>query len=117
MKSKSALSLVSAFLILLGLAACGSPEADAPQMGSAESGGVETSAADETPSYEPAYPADVSADGLTEEDVAQQVGTHSHGDGEEHSHADEAGHSHGGGAEHDPEAGDQDHGEEPPHAR
>jgi len=37
--------------------------------------------------YDPAYPADVSGEGLTEGDLSQQESTHSHGDGEEHSHA------------------------------
>lgn len=45
--------------------------------------------------YEPAYPAEVSEEGLSEEDAAQQQTTHAHG-GEEHSHADEGddGHDH-----------------------
>ncbi|HVS02932.1 MAG TPA: hypothetical protein VMT16_09190 [Thermoanaerobaculia bacterium] len=56
--------------------------------------------ATETPdadvAYEPAYPADVSAEGLSEEDAAQQQATHSHG-GEEHSHAEGEDHPHGEG--------------------
>lgn len=50
-------------------------------------------------SYEPAYPAEVSADGLDADDAAQQEQAHSHG-GDEHSHGEGA-HEHGGdGDEH-----------------
>lgn len=50
--------------------------------------------------YEPAYPADVSEERLSEEDTAQQQSTHSHG-GEEHSHAE--------GEEHPPGEGEGEH--------
>ncbi len=56
-----------------------SPEAAAADPAAAAEGGVE---------YEPAYPAEVSTDELSEEDIAQQEKTtHSHG-GAEHSHDD-----------------------------
>ncbi|MCH9648141.1 MAG: hypothetical protein K0U98_07880 [Deltaproteobacteria bacterium] len=42
--------------------------------------------------YEPAYPADVSTEELSEEDVAQQETQHSHDGGEMHSHDAEPGH-------------------------
>lgn len=59
-------------------------------------------------SYEPAYPADVSEEGLSEEDAAQQQTTHAHG-GEEHSHAEEDGHAHGEGeGEHSHDDGGHD---------
>lgn len=59
-------------------------------------------AAGDAVTYEPAYPEEVSAEGLSDEDAAQQEGAHSH-DGE-------AGHDHAGGEHsHDGEAGD-DHG-------
>ena len=49
--------------------------------------------ASEEVAYEPAYPDDVSTEGLSEEDQEQQEAQHSHGDGEEHSHGDGS-HSH-----------------------
>lgn len=47
--------------------------------------------------YEPAYPADVSSEGLNSDDVAQQQPEHSHEDGAEHAPDQEeaGGHSHG----------------------
>ena len=58
-------------------------------------------------SYEPAYPADVSAEGLDADDTAQQEPhaadntEHSHGDGYAHDHTSaEAPHGHGEGAYH-----------------
>ena len=68
-----------------------------------------TAASDDSPTaetepaveFEPAYPADVSSEELSEADVAQQE-THSHGDGEEHSHAE-------GDPEHGEEEGQDDH--------
>ncbi len=38
--------------------------------------------------YEPAYPDDVSDEGLTDEDVEQQEAGHSHGAGADHTHED-----------------------------
>ena len=38
--------------------------------------------------YEPAYPADVSTEGLGAQDVSQQEGPHSHDGGSEHSHGE-----------------------------
>ena len=53
-------------------------------------GPPDSTAATESPapevSYEPAYPDDVSSEGLSEEDEAQQGELHSHGDGVEHRH-------------------------------
>jgi hypothetical protein len=40
----------------------------------------------ETTTYEPAYPPDVSPEGLTEKDAAQQAKPHRHGGGEAHTH-------------------------------
>lgn len=56
--------------------------------------------------YEPAYPEDVSADSLSEEDAAQQE-AHTHADGTSHSHGEEDDHDHGDG-EHSHD-GDEDH--------
>lgn len=99
-------SLLGTLALLLALTACqGSGEADAPTVDS-NPAAVET----ETPdpenevTYEPAYPEEVSEQGLSDTDVAQQE-THSHG-GEEHSHGDgdhshgDGEHSHGEGEEH-----------------
>ena len=90
--------------LLLPLGACGGdtaePSAEEPAAGAA----AETSpapAAGEV-EYEPAYPEEVSAEGLAESDAAQQEEAHAHGDethvhegagDEEHDHGD-GGHSH-----------------------
>lgn len=39
--------------------------------------------------YEPAYPAEVSGEGLTQQDVTQQEAPHSHDGGEPHAHDEE----------------------------
>ena len=54
----------------------------------------ETPDAAEEVAYEPAYPDDVSAEELTEGDVAQQEAGHSHDDGEEHTHDGDETHDH-----------------------
>lgn len=54
-----------------------SPESEDPA-GSEASASTTGSAEDEV-AYEPAYPEEVSSEGLTEEDTAQQEDTHSHG--------------------------------------
>jgi hypothetical protein len=69
------------------LAGCGrtaeqSPAADAPAPAAAASPAA-------TVAYEPAFPADVSAEGLSATDAAQQETPHSHEGGEEHTHAEE----------------------------
>lgn len=59
--------------------------------------------------YEPAFPEEVSSEGLTEGDAAQQEAhthadgeTHSHGEGEEHAHdGDDGDHAHDGGEDHE----------------
>ncbi len=72
------------------------PTAESP---AAEPAAAETPAEDATPpdattpagevTYEPAYPADVSSEGLSEEDTAQQEGSeHSHG-GATHTHGED----------------------------
>jgi hypothetical protein len=50
--------------------------------------------------YEPAYPEEVSAEALSDEDVSQQDAAHGHAEGAEHAHGDDQ-HSHGEGADHD----------------
>ena len=105
MKPNSSSSLLGfASIVLLFLAtACqqtsaGNPstpvsEASAPTQPAASS---KVEAASEEVTYEPAYPEDVSAEGLDADDAAQQE-THSHG-GAEHSHDD--GGDHGGAHDH-----------------
>ena len=129
MKIQHVCLLASLLLLTVVLAACGSPEPNEPasaETSASEGTGVDAGAT----TYEPAYPAEVSAEGLTEEDIAQQEATHSHGDGEEHAHGDEGDHAHGEGDEHAHEGGEEhahddagDHGEDhehdgedPPHA-
>ena len=51
--------------------------------------------------YEPAYPTDVSAEGLSEDDVSQHEAAHSHGE-EEHTHGEDS-HTH------DEDEGDDGH--------
>lgn len=83
--------LLAAAVILLVACGGGEPAAREPEP---ENGGAVT--------YEPAYPEEVSAEGLSDEDAAQQENAHDHDGG--------AGHEHGEGAHsHDGEAGD-DHG-------
>lgn len=97
--------LLSILLLFLGLTACGAPP---------ETTGEPASAADTPPpavsdeaavTYEPAYPEDVSQEGLTDADTTQQE-THGHDDGTEHSHA-EGDHSHDDEAEQNHDDGHQ----------
>ena len=72
---------------------------------------------DET-TYEPAYPDDVSSEGLTDSDTGQQEASHSHSDGDEHTHEDGGTHSHDEGDEHSHDEGDEhshDEGDEHSH--
>lgn len=105
---------VLAILILLanGLVACGG---DRPASDDAESARAAATAPDaaETASgegvtYEPAFPEEVSSEGLSEQDVAQQEAGHGHSEGADHDtdHGD-VGHSHREGADHDHD--DHDH--------
>ena len=79
----------------------GTPAAEAP----AEPG--QAAEAGEDITYEPAYPTDVSEEGLSEEDVEQQMG---HGHDGNHSHGDD--HTHGDDHVHDD---DHEHGEHDEH--
>lgn len=83
-------TLVSTTLIVLGTAACQSEDAqprDAPTNDPVPPAAEAEQAPDAEIAYEPAYPADVSEEGLTDADTSQQENTHSHG-GVEHSHDD-----------------------------
>lgn len=87
------------FLALVLLAGCAGEPVNDPD---ATAGKAETEAVE----YEPAYPEEVSVEGLSEDDVAQQE-RHTHGDGTSHVHDEGAAHDHGdGGHEHD---GGDDH--------
>lgn len=111
-------ALLTSFLLLPLLAAgCqqGEPEdpnaADETPAAEAPTGTGEAAEAGEDVTYEPAYPTDVSDEGLTEEDTEQQMG---HGHEGEHTHEDgnhehEGDHAHDG--EHDHEQGGHDHGD------
>lgn len=85
-------------LLALTFLACQQPASEetttpAPEPAAAASDSspaVETEAGVE---YEPAYPTDVSAEELSEDDVAQQETTHAHDGGEEHAHEGDHGES------------------------
>lgn len=100
------LLVVSTLMIVLASCQPSEPAAPAPASEPAAPETPESTAppATEEVSYEPAYPTDVSSEGLSEGDVEQQEASHSHG-GAEHSH-DDGEHSHGEGEE-DP--ADHDH--------
>lgn len=98
--------------LLIAFGACGQATPDAPSVppGARPSSGVnaagpapvdepsDTEATDVA--YEPAYPAEVSPEGLSAEDTAQQTAAHTHGDGEPHVHGDGEDHTHGDGEAH-----------------
>ncbi|MEE8525023.1 MAG: hypothetical protein V3T72_13895 [Thermoanaerobaculia bacterium] len=101
--------LLSTLTIVLVSTACqrGEIEELTPEAEStaAESTVVPDAAADVA--YEPAYPADVSTEDLSEEDEDQQEAGHPHGDGDH----DDASHPHGDG-DHDQDDASQTHGDE-----
>lgn len=83
---------------------------DSPENADAEASDAEAADA-ETIEFEPAYPADVSTEGLSSEDVDQQKKEHSHDEGDDHSH-DDGSHAHDDGSHsHD----DGNHDEEGAH--
>lgn len=84
---QSASPLITAALVTGALACAGTPEPGPEAPAAAESPSVP--AASTEPAFEPAYPAEVSTEGLSEADVAQQ---HSHDGAEAHSHGDDEGH-------------------------
>ena len=93
-------------LLTLTFVACGAattPEAEEAATETAPAGATDAAVA-----YEPAYPDEVSDEGLSEEDVEQQEGEHTHGDGETHSHDDEGEHGHDDG-DHDDGDHEDDH--------
>ena len=85
-------SILFALTLVVVAGACGRDDAQ-PAAGDQ---GVAATAATPSPTptgvaFEPAYPADVSAEGLSQQDVTQQETPHSHDGGEEHTHAGETG--------------------------
>lgn len=104
--------VLSIFLLTLLASGCGGGDTSAEKP--AETASPGGAAADDATSaqvtYEPAYPAEVSEEGLSEEDVAQQRQEHSHEDGEERSHeGEEHGHEDGGHTHGEDEGDDHDH--------
>lgn len=85
-----ALSALAGGAVLGGCAGDPVGEEAAPE--SEEAAGSEAGAVE----YEPAYPEDVSAGELSEEDTAQQA-AHTHADGSSHSHGEGSDHEHGEG--------------------
>lgn len=91
-------TLTAAVTLGLAFGACGAGErgGDRQPATAAEEAASAPGAADAV-EYEPAYPEEVSGEGLSEEDEAQQAVTHTH-DGETHSHAEGEEHENGNGS-------------------
>lgn len=87
--------LLLSVLSLLAIG-CQPTESDPPSEPAAAEAPTEEAA--DAVTYEPAYPAEVSEEGLTEADTARQKAEHSH-DGDEHSHGDGS-HTHDGDESH-----------------
>lgn len=79
--------------LVLTLGACGPSPKSEPQaeqqVPTVDSSDEATAPIQEEVAYEPAYPEEVTNEGLTEEDQAQQEAGHSHGPGADHTHEDE----------------------------
>ncbi len=100
------------FALLLATVLLAGCAGDDPGAGSDTARGDSPAATEgaESVEYEPAFPDEVSTEGLSESDAAQQQ-AHTHADGETHSHeegepnahdGDEGEHAHDGGEDHDP---------------
>lgn len=86
--------LVAVILLAGALAACaGEPASPATDTSDAPSQGAGAAEEPEV-EYEPAFPEEVSSEGLSEADAAQQE-THGHDDGTTHTHGDEDADDHG----------------------
>ena len=77
----------------LALAGCGADDAATAEAPAAEAEEAAGGAPADDVDYEPAYPEEVSGEGLTTEDVSQQEG-HGHGAGEHARDEGEEGHDH-----------------------
>lgn len=100
-RSRFPFALLLAATLLAGCA--GDEAANAP-----DAAGADSPAAAESVEYEPAFPEEVSSEGLTESDSAQQE-THTHADGETHSHAEGEEHEHDGSEGEHAHDGGEDH--------
>lgn len=90
-------SLILSLLALTSLA-CQQPASEettapTPEPSAAVSDSSPAAETESAVEYEPAYPTDVSAQELSEDDVAQQATTHAHDGGEEHAHEGDHGES------------------------
>ena len=85
LRSLSSFPLVLAAAWAIG---CGGPSDHAAGEAAAPAAAASPAA---TVAFEPAYPAEVSAEGLSAQDAAQQETPHSHDGGEEHTHGEEKG--------------------------
>ncbi|MDY7094819.1 MAG: hypothetical protein SX243_17745 [Acidobacteriota bacterium] len=86
--------LLTLFIVTTGCGPGAPSEAPAAEAGTAadsDAPEAEDAVAGEEVQFEPAYPEDVSSEGLSEEDMAQQEAGHSHSEGGDH----EGDHSHG----------------------
>ncbi len=111
----TSIAILAASLLLI---ACQQESADQttdsgtnPTTETAGAPGSEPSGETDEVEFEPAYPAEVSTEGLSDEDIAQQESAvHSHDAAGSHDegHTHDKGHSHEGGEPHS-------HGEEPGH--
>ncbi len=93
-------SLLLSSMLTIAVVSCQSSEPEPPPAPAAEPNATGSAAPDpvatdaptppasEEVAYEPAYPADVSSEGLSDEDEAQQKAGHSHGDAT-HSHGED----------------------------
>lgn len=105
--------LAAAALGLCGftLVGCGADDAATAEPPAASAEAAEADAADSRDvEFEPAYPEEVSQEGLAAEDVRQQETPHGHGS-EAHAHDDEGAHAHDDEGEdhHDHDDGDHAH--------
>ena len=90
----------SAFVaVLSGCGGAAEPAAEGPAAVPATVEEEGAGAAESATTYEPAFPEEVSGEGLSEEDTQQQEAAHSHDGGEPHEHGaeEEDGHSHDDG--------------------
>ena len=84
--------VVSAIAVALALGACSRDRAEPPAAATSTAPAASAAAPSPTPgdvAFEPAYPPEVSAEGLSKQDATQQQKPHRHEGGEEHTHGDE----------------------------
>ncbi|HSM51823.1 MAG TPA: hypothetical protein VLA75_10505, partial [Thermoanaerobaculia bacterium] len=79
-----------ALALVTGTLGCARPADRKPEAATvAPTAAPAAEAASAGPQYEPAYPADVSTEGLTDKDAQQQARPHAHDGGEEHTHGED----------------------------